>query len=103
MSLTMDLIKTSMMSPPLAIMKAVSSMNNGISKFKNVESTENSVVMLIVVISFIVIIVSIFPYATYKLTDSGAQAILCFLFGFIYIVCAWLYYGLTGHKFCIKA
>jgi hypothetical protein len=94
----MDLLKTSLMSPPLAVIKAVSSMNNGMSKFVNIDST-NGVVVLMIVISIILFVVLIFPYATYKLTGCLIQAILCLLFGGFYIGCAWLYYGLTGHKF----
>jgi hypothetical protein len=36
--------------------------------------------------------------AVYKLTDSGLQALLCFLFGMLYLIIAIIYYGFSGYK-----
>jgi hypothetical protein len=54
-------------------------------------------IAILLLVTAILLIVS-----TYKLTNSGLQTFLCFLFGLFYIVIAYIYYGMAGYKFAKK-
>ena len=72
------------------------------SPFANVQQTENtsSVSTFIIVLVIIVLLIVVMSCrATYNLTDSVLQSILCFLFGGVYMYFAFLYYGFSGYKF----
>jgi uncharacterized membrane protein len=51
-------------------------------------------ILVVVVIFFILSLV-----ATYRLTNSGLHTFLCFLFGILYILISYIYYGLAGYRF----
>ena len=55
------------------------------------------VILIIIVIRYILLLI-----ATYKLTNSALQTVLCFLFGIIYLTFAYIYYGFSGYKFTKK-
>jgi len=55
------------------------------------------IILIIIVIIYIALLV-----ATYKLTHSVLQTILCFLFGIIYLITAFIFYGFYGYKFAKK-
>jgi hypothetical protein len=69
------------------------------SPFENVPSPTYSLVVTILFIFLIIMITLVLPIATYKLTDSIIQAILCFLFGYFYLMVAFIFYGYLGYKF----
>ena len=58
-------------------------------------STTSLVIAIIIVILFYIL----FIVATYKLTGSVFQTILCILFGVGYIFLAYLYYAYAGYKY----
>ena len=37
--------------------------------------------------------------ATYKLTGSSLQTVMCFMFGSLYLMFAFIYYAFSGYKF----
>ena len=59
-----------------------------------------TVITILVIIILVCILLAI---ATYKLTNSKLQTILCLLFGIFYIVIAYIYYGFSGYKFIQKS
>ena len=71
------------------------------SPFANVQQKENvssgSTFIIVVLIALLIVFMSC--KATYNLTDSLLQSILCFLFGGLYMYFAFLYYGFSGYKF----
>ena len=70
------------------------------SPFENVPSSPTySLVVTILLIFLIIMIMLVLPMATYNLTDSTLQAVLCFLFGYFYLIVALIYYGYSGYKF----
>ena len=71
------------------------------SRFANVEKSSSSSAGwgFVLLIIFFLLIVFMSCKATYNLTDSLLQSILCFLFGGIYMYFAFLYYGFSGYKF----
>ena len=54
---------------------------------------------LIIVIVIVILFLILFVVATYKLTGSTLQTILCILFGAVYILLAYLYYAFSGYKY----
>jgi len=68
------------------------------SNFENTGSISTTALIIIVVLFILYIFLSL--TATYKLTGSGFQTFLCFLFGFLYMSFAYMYYGLAGYKIC---
>lgn len=58
-----------------------------------------STTTLIIIIIIIILFLILFVVATYKLTGSTLQTILCILFGAIYILLAYLYYAFAGYKY----
>jgi len=78
------------------------------SPFANVPSSNqntspkisSALIAVIVIILILYIIISVMLLmATYKLTDSVLQTILCFFFGSIYLIFAFIAYGFSGYKF----
>ena len=72
------------------------------SPFANVQQKDSAsslTTFIIVLIIIVLLIVFMSCKATYNLTDSVLQTILCFLFGGIYMYFAFLYYGFSGYKF----
>jgi len=68
-------------------------MNNK-SAFTDVSS--GAVIAIVIIFLIITILIA---YSTYKVTDSGLQTLLCLLFGYIYLACAFMYYAYYGYKF----
>jgi len=58
--------------------------------------------LLIFILVLIVIFLILLLIATYKLTNSGLHTLLCFLFGIVYVLISYIYYGLAGYKFTKK-
>jgi len=71
------------------------------AKFTDVSYISNTTFIIIVVIAILIAILMLM--ATYKLTGSGLQTLLCLLFGFFYIALAWIYFGFSGYKFAKKS
>ena len=66
------------------------------NKFDNTSSTIIAVIVIFVVLGLVLWVMSLM--ATYRLTGSTLQVILCLLFGSFYLFFAWIAYGFTGHK-----
>ena len=66
------------------------------NKFGNTSAGMVAAIIIIVVIAVALWIMSL--VATYRLTGSALQVILCLFFGSIYLFFAWIYYGMTRHK-----
>jgi hypothetical protein len=64
--------------------------------FVNIDTTINSAIMFVFLIMMIVYILLLM--ATYKLTGSGLQTVLCLLFGSTYLIFAFIIYGFSGYK-----
>lgn len=64
--------------------------------FANIDTTINSAIMFVFLIMMIVYILLLM--ATYRLTGSGLQTILCLLFGSTYLIFAFIIYGFSGYK-----
>jgi hypothetical protein len=67
------------------------------SSFEDTSSGTSTTVLVIVIILFVLYLYCSLV-ATYKLTHSWLQVILCILFGFFYMSIAYMYYGLSGYK-----
>ena len=67
------------------------------------ESSTVASATLITILVIIVIVCILLAIATYKLTNSKLQTVLCLLFGMFYIVIAYIYYGFSGYKFIQKS
>ena len=65
--------------------------------FANIDTTINSAIMFVFLIMMIVYILLLI--ATYRLTGSGLQTVLCLLFGLTYLIFAFIIYGFSGYKF----
>ena len=75
---------------------------NGLSGFEDTTPTNSpkiSTTALVIVIVIVVVFYLLFIVATYKLTGSVFQTILCILFGVGYIFLAYLYYAYAGYKY----
>ena len=75
---------------------------SGRSNFTDTTTGSNSTIStttLIIIIIIIILFLILFVVATYKLTGSTLQTILCILFGAIYILLAYLYYAFAGYKY----
>ena len=68
------------------------------SQFENTENSGTSTTVLVFLIILLVLYIYCSLAATYKLTHSWLQVILCFFFGFLYMSIAYMYYGLAGYK-----
>ena len=71
------------------------------SNFADVSSSISTTIIIVVIIILIIWIMLLM--STYKLTHSVLQTVLCFFFGFIYLVFAFIYYGFSGYKFAKKS
>ena len=72
------------------------------SKFANVNDPSiphSSTGLVIFVLLVLLILEILLLIATYKLTNSIFETILCFLFGAIYLFFAHIYYGFSGYKY----
>lgn len=58
--------------------------------------------LLIFIIVLIVVFEILLLVSTYKLTNSGWQTFFCLLFNVIYLVLAFICYGMSGYKFSKK-
>jgi len=77
---------------------ALVGMNNQ-SRAESFDNTSTSFVVFIVIIVLLAIFLCILgAIATYRLTNSGLQVVLYLLLGNIYLMFAWIYYGITNHK-----
>jgi len=68
------------------------------SNFTNIAPFAVVIFLLIIAITISILILM----ATYKLTGSGLQTILCLFFGRYYLMFAFIYYGFAGYKFVKK-
>jgi hypothetical protein len=66
------------------------------NKFGNTSGGMILGIIIIIILAIALWIMSL--VATYRLTGSTLQVILCLLFGSIYLFFAWIYYGMTRHK-----
>ena len=67
----------------------------------NAASSEMSSALVIIIV-IIIIFYILLLMATYKLTSSALQTILCLIFGIFYLTLAFIYYGFAGYKFMKK-
>ena len=98
-NLNVNTALTSLLAGPVV---AAYNQSQGKSSFANVNQKENFTsvnTVMIVLIIIILLVVFMSCKATYKLTDSVLQTILCLLFGGIYMYFAFIYYGFSGYKF----
>ena len=70
------------------------------SNFEDVSSGLTATIVIIIVIILVLWIMLLM--STYKLTGSAFQTVLCFFFGCIYLVFAFILYGFNGYKFAKK-
>jgi len=93
-----------------ALFGASSALMNTQSRFTDVPATtaspsaspstsKISTGLLIFIIILIVVFEMLLLVSTYKLTNSGWQTFFCLLFNVIYLVLAFIYYGMAGYKF----
>ena len=75
---------------------ALSSALPSISKFTDTGSGITTTVIVFVIIFVIVEI--LYLISLYKLTNSGLQVFLGFLFGIFYLMIAIIYWGFSGYK-----
>lgn len=80
---------------------AMPSSTTSIGNFTNVSSGVTATTIIVVVIILVIWIMLLM--SIYKLTDSGLQTVLCFLFGVFYLTLALIYYGFSGYKFVKKS
>lgn len=63
------------------------------------DNTSGGLIAVIVIIVLLAIVFRILgAIATYRLTNSALQVVLYLLLGNIYLMFAWVIYGMTGHK-----
>ena len=62
-------------------------------------SSQLSTPIIIVIVVIVLIVEVIMLISTYRLTGSGLQTVLFFVFGLIYLIFAYMYYGMSGYKF----
>ena len=81
--------------PGIACANAYNSINNS-NGFAN--TSTNSLIMVIIVIILAIVLWIMSLIATYRLTSSATQTVLCLFFGCIYLFFAWITYGFKGYK-----
>ncbi len=64
--------------------------------FANTSGGVIAVVIIIVVLAIVFCILG--AIATYRLTNSGLEVVLYVIFGNLYLMFAWIIYGMTKHK-----
>ena len=63
------------------------------------DNTSGALVAIIVIIVLLAIVMCILgAVATYRLTGSALQVVLYLLIGNLYLMFAWIIYGMTGYK-----
>ena len=67
------------------------------SNFEDVNNISSNQIIIVIVI--ILLLITLFAVATYKLTNSYFETILCIFFGCFYIILAFLYYAYAGYTF----
>ena len=72
---------------------------SGRANFEDTNSSTISTTSLVIAIIIVILFYLLFIVATYKLTGSVFQTILCILFGVGYIFLAYLYYAYAGYKY----
>ena len=94
----MDFVKSFAAGGPVVAL--YNSLTSSKSSFTDITSSNyNWDVHAIIALIIIIIIYILMIMATYKLTNSVLQAILYAIFSTFYLICAYLYYGLTGYKY----
>ena len=94
----MDLSKiTSLTSSGLSGIVLQSLSNQQKSNFEDINTISTTNLFIIIVI--ILLLITLFAVATYKLTNSYFETVLCILFGFFYVLIAFLYYAYAGYCF----
>lgn len=95
MDTVFNTLSTSIIHPGAGMLSAWYETKNS-NKFNNTSAGTVISILIIVAICFTLWIMSLM--ATYRLTHSTLQVILCLLFGTLYLFFAWIYYGFTGHR-----
>ena len=91
-----------------ALFGASGALMNTKSRFEDVpaDSKSSSGTMPIGLLIFVIVLIIVFEMlllvSTYKLTNSGWQTFFCLLFNVIYLVLAFICYGMSGYKFSKK-
>jgi len=63
------------------------------------DNTSGGIIAVIVIIVVLAIVFCILgAISTYRLTGSGLQVILYLILGNLYLMFAWICYGISGHK-----
>jgi len=70
------------------------------ANFTDANSSLSTTIIVVLIICLIIGILLLM--ATYKLTGSGLQTVLCFFFGAFYLIFAFIYYGFSGYKLVKK-
>lgn len=87
-------ITAAMFHPVASIVSSYNSMKS--DKFTNTSNDMVILTVIIIIISIALWIMSLI--ATFRLTNSSLQTILCLFFGTIYLFFAWITYGISGYK-----
>ena len=66
------------------------------NKFDNTSNLSVGFIVFICIFAIVLWIMSL--VATYRLTNSTLQVILCLLFGSLYLFFAWIYYGFNKYR-----
>lgn len=77
----------------------VSCLSTGANRSNFADTSSGTLAGIIIIVLIFVAFWIMSLVATYRLTGSALQVVLCVLFGWLYLFFAWIYYGLTGHKF----
>ena len=67
------------------------------SNFEDVNTFTTT--QLVIVILIILLLITLFAVATYKLTNSYFETVICIFFGCFYVMIAFLYYAYAGYCF----
>jgi len=67
------------------------------SNFEDVNTFTTT--QLVIIILIILLLITLFAVATYKLTNSYFETVLCIFFGCFYVMIAFLYYAYAGYCF----
>jgi surface polysaccharide O-acyltransferase-like enzyme len=66
------------------------------NKFDNTSNLSLGLVIFICIVAIVLWIMLLI--ATYRLTHSALQVVLCLLFGSIYLFCAWIYHVFNKYR-----
>lgn len=95
MNTLLNTLKTAALHPAAGLVSAYQETQQS-NKFYDTSSGMVTFTVIMVLILIVFWVMSI--VATHRLTGSTLQAVLCLLFGSLYLFFAWVYYGFTGHK-----